>query len=650
MTVYQPKNPQVIFGGPSSSSSEQPSGTVGVPAAATYTGAAAYNPTVLQPPPVPSNPTVPTQFPVQLWSGGMANLSMPLPGTFYGFSIEMSISNHVLGKNSTFISVPFLNLMANIQERVGGVHVRIGGNTQESAEFVESLPNNSVIAKDYAAVTGTTNTPPLQYTAELLYMMSNISSLANVHWYLGIPFFNTTPFDLSIMHEAQPILGDRLLGLQAGNEPDLYNAHGHRPETCLRKFTMHFPTTALLALLPVFVAAIPINNDPTRGMRIPLQKRSKLLKQDGSVDLAALAHHMDFVSAKMTQGFDAYQTNTGSAHPLSLLRPLTQQKPIAARATAGVPLTDDGEIVWTGQLSIGTPPQTYSMDFDTGSSDLFLPGAACGASCDGRKRYDPKASSSAKDLGKTFKCSYGDGSSVMGEQYSETVVANGLKATGQTIGAAGNYSDGFTSGMDGLVGLAFQKLSVFNAKPWFQTLVDQGQTDAPVFGMKLADSGSELFFGGMNKNLYKGEPTYAPVTQEGYWQVNLDAMAVRGNKTVTNGSAIIDSGTTLILGDNAEVLKFYENVPGSKPIHDQPGLWSVPCNAIPEMSLTFGGKELKVSASSFSIGSVSSGSSDCVGGVASGSESFWIVGDVFMRNYYTVFDVGQKRVGFADLA
>ncbi|TFY76428.1 hypothetical protein EWM64_g7584 [Hericium alpestre] len=228
MTVYQPKNPQVIFGG--SSSSEQPSGTVDAPAAATYTGAAAYNPTVLQPPPVPSNPTVPTQFPVQLWSGGMANLSMPLPGTFYGFSIEMSISNHVLGKNSTFISVPFLNLMANIQERVGGVHVRIGGNTQESAEFVESLPNNSIIAKDYAAVTGTTNTPPLQYTAELLYMMSNISSLANVHWYLGIPFFNTTPFDLSIMHEAQPILGDRLLGLQAGNEPDLYNAHGHRPE------------------------------------------------------------------------------------------------------------------------------------------------------------------------------------------------------------------------------------------------------------------------------------------------------------------------------------------------------------------------------------------------------------------------------------
>ena len=45
----------------------------------------------------------------------------------------------------------------------------------------------------------------------------------------GIPFFNTTPFALEIVEQGQEILGNYLLGFQAGNEPDLYAAHGHRP-------------------------------------------------------------------------------------------------------------------------------------------------------------------------------------------------------------------------------------------------------------------------------------------------------------------------------------------------------------------------------------------------------------------------------------
>ena len=31
------------------------------------------------------------------------------------------------------------------------------------------------------------------------------------------------------MEHAQSILGNNLLSMQAGNEPDLYAAHGHRP-------------------------------------------------------------------------------------------------------------------------------------------------------------------------------------------------------------------------------------------------------------------------------------------------------------------------------------------------------------------------------------------------------------------------------------
>ncbi|KAH9177916.1 hypothetical protein EDB89DRAFT_1292020 [Lactarius sanguifluus] len=224
-SVYQPKN-QVIFGGSALNYTN-----TAAAAAASYTGAAAYDPTILNPPAVP-NPPIPTQVPVQLTSsGGITNLSIPQNGAFFGFSIEMSVSNQVLGKNSSYLQVPFLNLMANIVERVGWVQVRVGGNSQENAELVASIPNGAMLAKDTNNTSGPTSTPPLEFTIDLLYLMANISSLTNTHWFLGVPFFNTTPFSLAIVENGQQILGDYLIGVQAGNEPDLYAAHGHRPTT-----------------------------------------------------------------------------------------------------------------------------------------------------------------------------------------------------------------------------------------------------------------------------------------------------------------------------------------------------------------------------------------------------------------------------------
>ncbi|KAG6872145.1 hypothetical protein C0995_012556 [Termitomyces sp. Mi166 len=121
-------------------------------AAANYTGAAAYNPTVLTPPPVPSG--LNTQFVIQLQSSGTANLSQPQNGSFIGFSIEMSVVNQVLGTNSTLLQVPFLNLMANLQERSGRVNIRVGGNTQETARMVDSTPDGKILEKN---ITGASN-------------------------------------------------------------------------------------------------------------------------------------------------------------------------------------------------------------------------------------------------------------------------------------------------------------------------------------------------------------------------------------------------------------------------------------------------------------------------------------------------------------
>ena len=63
-------------------------------ASANYTGSAAYNPTVLKAPAVP-NPKPPNAFNIQLTNGGETGMSIPIPSSFFGFSIEFSVANEV---------------------------------------------------------------------------------------------------------------------------------------------------------------------------------------------------------------------------------------------------------------------------------------------------------------------------------------------------------------------------------------------------------------------------------------------------------------------------------------------------------------------------------------------------------------------------
>jgi len=146
------------------------------------------------------------------------------------------------------------------------------------------------------------------------------------------------------------------------------------------------------------------------------------------------------------------------------------------------------------------------------------------------------------------------------------------------------------------MGMAFKEISPFKAAPFSETLVDQGKLDEPVFGFYLAGSGSELIVGGRDSSRYSGNLTYVNVKKQvrilcqcniihlcfntdmtqGYWQTTFDAMSVNGNDiSVSTQDAIIDTGTTYILGDQESISNIYAKIPGSAPLQSiSTGLWT----------------------------------------------------------------------------
>ncbi|KAG6828378.1 hypothetical protein H0H92_008177 [Tricholoma furcatifolium] len=410
---------------------------------------------------------------------------------------------------------------------------------------------------------------------------------------------------------------------------------------------MRLATFVLLGVLQ-FSLSVAARSDTST---VPLAKRSSLATPDGVVRVDALRSELARTTSKLQRGFAAYEMNTGSTHP-------NARKSKSKRGiTTSIPLSNDDNNMWYGSISVGTPATTFTVDFDTGSSDLFLPGPSCtSANCNGHNKYDPSSSATSEDLDRKWNTKFGDNSTVSGELYSDAVAIEGASARSQTVGAATQYSDGFDVSnfpADGLSGMAFPEISAFAATPLLFTLYEQGQLDVPQVGFKLADP-AQLTVGGIDFDLIDTDTlVWTPVTTRGYYQVALEDFTVNGSPLSGGYDAIIDTGTTLIYGGSDIVAQFYAAIPGAKDASETVGygFYSYPCNVEVHASLTFDGRPFAISPANFNLGQVAEGSSDCVGGVAVNNEfvNTWLVGDLFLRGVYSAFEFEQGQVGFAEL-
>jgi len=328
----------------------------------------------------------------------------------------------------------------------------------------------------------------------------------------------------------------------------------------------------------------------------------------------------------------------------------------------GVPLTNYMNAQYFGEIDIGTPGQKFTVVMDTGSSNLWVPSTRCNSiACYLHRRYDATKSETFKENGTEFAIRYGTGS-LKGIISNDVLSIADLHVKKQDFGESVE-EPGFTFAVgrfDGILGLGYDTIAVQHVVPPFYNMINQNLLDENKFAVWLgADPkgsvGGEIVFGGVDENHYKGDITYADVIRKGYWEVELEKVTFDDEDLrFETKRAAIDTGSSLFALPVAEADEINNRI-GAKKSYT--GQYMVDCSVIdslPELGLQFGGKTFKLRGVDYvlKVGSPFGGGEQCVSGfmgldIPAPAGPLWIVGDVFLRKFYTVYDLEKNAVGFA---
>jgi hypothetical protein len=298
-----------------------------------------------------------------------------------------------------------------------------------------------------------------------------------------------------------------------------------------------------------------------------------------------------------------------------------------------------------GTIYLGNPPQAFTMIFDTGSSNIWVPAGSC-VGADSKSHFYPEDSETFQPVHGTMSIQYGKGA-VLGILGMDTMQVAGITIKNVTFAQIDQMTGiNANSGFDGIIGMAFPALSRDGIPTFFQNLIAQNLISDPSFSFYISDTSSAIVLGGVDPKFAASEFVYFPIINDGYWSVNADSLDI-GEESFEFPDrhlvALFDSGTSRIIV-SARVFKFISKATG---LQENVAYDTDVINNLPTVYLNIGCESVPVPPSSYML----CPEDLCILGFESSSSlpssNYIIFGDIFLKTYYTHFDYGQLRVGLA---
>jgi Eukaryotic aspartyl protease len=252
---------------------------------------------------------------------------------------------------------------------------------------------------------------------------------------------------------------------------------------------------------------------------------------------------------------------------------------------------------------------------------------------------------------------------VQGNIIQDTLVVAGLKLPGHTFGVATIESDNFGSPetlFDGIMGVAQSALSEQKTLTPVEALAKAGLIKKPIISFKiprLADqkNDGEVTLGALDSSKFdqKTLVTINNVNHQGFWEAPVDSITMNGvDLGLNNRTAILDTGTTLLLVPLADAEAIHKAIAGAKG-NGELG-FTVPCTTKAALTFTFGQQAFLIDSRDLTVSPVdpSNPTGDCVSGISAaqvGGPNQLLAGDVFLKNTYFSTNVEDNTIQLAKL-
>ncbi|KAF0697766.1 Aste57867_11559 [Aphanomyces stellatus] len=348
---------------------------------------------------------------------------------------------------------------------------------------------------------------------------------------------------------------------------------------------------------------------------------------------------------------------------------------VSNATAARLSLNNYGNVQYVGELSFGNPAQVLTVVFDTGSSDTWIPGITC-TTCGMHAAFDYTQSTTFTNTHEKFLDSYGSGE-VGGVIGVDSIGFGPFNVDNVRFGVVTEETESLDMFIaDGLVGLGFESLAKISRPTLFSTLIQQNPTLGNMFAIYMTaqpyQMGSELHLGGYDLSMvgtnasWHFTPTVKLPDFETYtywavkyvisiasWVVVIGLCRMNGF-SVRNATdnhcdpfcyAIIDTGTSLISIPDTQYMEVIKSITAGLNCDD------LSCQGVTTESfppLKFGMEPDNV----FTLQPRDYVNCDGRGTCKlqfqnSGDDAWWVLGDIFIKTYYTLFDAGNMRIGFA---